>query len=100
MSASRPPPRAPPRRRKTLTPADSTAGRAEYPARVAVNVDSRAMRLPQLGWVPRYGELLRTLVRRELRTRFKGTALGLFWSLIYPLAMVGVYTLVFSVLWR
>jgi lipopolysaccharide transport system permease protein len=56
--------------------------------------------LPTLGWVPRYGELLRTLVRRELRARFKGSVLGVFWSLIYPLAMVGVYTLVFSVLWR
>jgi ABC-2 type transport system permease protein len=55
---------------------------------------------PTLAWVPRYGELLRTLVRRELRARFKGSALGIFWSLIYPLAMVGVYTLVFSVLWR
>ena len=43
---------------------------------------------------------MRTLVRRELRARFKGSALGLFWSLIYPLAMVAVYTLVFSVLWR
>ena len=67
---------------------------------MAVTVDARAGRLPQLGWVARYGELLRTLVRRELRARFKGSALGLFWSLIYPLAMIGVYTLVFSVLWR
>ena len=67
---------------------------------MAVNVEARAARLPQLGWVAGYGELLRTLVRRELRMRFKGSALGLFWSLIYPLAMVGVYTLVFSVLWR
>ena len=56
--------------------------------------------LPTIGWLPRYGELLRTLVRRELRARFKGSALGLFWSLIYPLAMMGVYTLVFSVLWK
>src|ERR1051326_855564 len=55
---------------------------------------------PTLAWVPHYGELLRTLVRRELRARFKGSALGLFWSLIYPLAMMGVYTLVFSVLWK
>ena len=66
---------------------------------MAVDTASRAG-LPTLGWLPRYGELLRTLVRRELRTRFKGSALGLFWSLIYPLAMIGVYTLVFSVLWR
>jgi ABC-2 type transport system permease protein len=66
---------------------------------VAVDAATRAG-FPSLGWVPRYGELLRTLIRRELRVRFKGSALGLFWSLIYPLAMVGVYTLVFSVLWR
>jgi ABC-2 type transport system permease protein len=66
---------------------------------MAVDAASRAG-FPSLGWVFRYGELLRTLIRRELRVRFKGSALGLFWSLIYPLAMVGVYTLVFSVLWR
>jgi ABC-2 type transport system permease protein len=66
---------------------------------MAVDIAARAA-LPTLGWLPRYSELLRTLVRRELRTRFRGSALGLFWSLIYPLAMIGVYTLVFSVLWR
>jgi ABC-2 type transport system permease protein len=66
---------------------------------MAVDTVSRAG-LPTIGWLPRYGELLRTLVRRELRARFKGSALGLFWSLIYPLAMMGVYTLVFSVLWK
>ena len=66
---------------------------------MAVDTATRAA-LPTLGWVPRYGELLRTLVRRELRARFKGSALGIFWSLIYPLAMMGVYTLVFSVLWK
>ena len=67
---------------------------------MAVSTASRGTILPAVGWLPRYGELLRTLVRRELRARFKGSALGLFWSLIYPLAMMGVYTLVFSVLWR
>jgi lipopolysaccharide transport system permease protein len=66
---------------------------------MAVDTAPRAV-LPTLGWLPRYAELLRTLVRRELRARFKGSALGLFWSLIYPLAMMGVYTLVFSVLWK
>jgi ABC-type polysaccharide/polyol phosphate export permease len=66
---------------------------------MAVDTASRAG-LPTIGWFPRYGELLRTLVRRELRQRFKGSALGVFWSLIYPLAMMGVYTLVFSVLWK
>ena len=32
--------------------------------------------------------------------RYKGSALGLVWSLVYPLAMMAVYTLVFSVLWK
>lgn len=66
---------------------------------MAIDTAARAA-LPTFGWLPRYGELLWTLVRRELRQRFKGSALGLFWSLIYPLAMMGVYTLVFSVLWK
>ena len=51
-------------------------------------------------WLTGYGELLRTLLRRELRARYQGSALGLVWSLLFPLAMMGVYTLVFSVLWR
>jgi len=51
-------------------------------------------------WLPRHSELLRTLIRRELRARFQGSALGLLWSLLYPLVMMGVYTLVFSVLWK
>src|SRR4029453_592809 len=97
MSARRPPGRAEPDLRGTLTAADSTAETADYPARMAVDT---ARALPSLGWVPHYGELLRTLVRRELAVRFKGSSLGLLWSLLYPLVMMGVYTLVFSVLWH
>ena len=67
---------------------------------MAVNVASRRALMPSLGWLAGYGDLLRTLVRREVRARYKGSALGLLWSLVYPLAMMGVYTLVFSVLWK
>jgi ABC-2 type transport system permease protein len=56
--------------------------------------------LPSFSGLTGYGELLRTLVRRELRARYKGSALGIVWSLVFPLAMMGVYTLVFSVLWK
>ena len=56
--------------------------------------------LPSFAWLTGYGELLRSLLRRELRARYKGSALGLLWSLLYPLVMMGVYTLVFSVLWK
>jgi lipopolysaccharide transport system permease protein len=62
--------------------------------------EPRSSVLPSFAWLTGYGELLRTLLRRELRARYQGSALGLVWSLLFPLAMMGVYTLVFSVLWR
>ena len=66
---------------------------------MAVNVGARRAVLPRFDWLTGYGELLGTLLRREIRLRYKGSALGVVWSLVYPLAMMGVYTLVFSVLW-
>lgn len=36
------------------------------------------------------------LVRRELKLRYRGTWLGFFWTLLNPLIMTLVYTLVFS----
>jgi ABC-type polysaccharide/polyol phosphate export permease len=47
----------------------------------------------------RYRELFGSLFQRELRAKYKGSALGLGWSLVYPLVLMGVYLLVFSVLW-
>jgi ABC-2 type transport system permease protein len=40
------------------------------------------------------------MLRRELRAKYKASAFGILWSYLYPLAMVAVYTLVFSFLWR
>lgn len=45
-------------------------------------------------------ELLTNLVRRELRSKYKGTFLGWAWSLINPLATTLIYTAVFSVVMR
>jgi lipopolysaccharide transport system permease protein len=67
---------------------------------VAVDTAARSSALPSFAWLTSYGELLRTLLRREIRMRYKGSALGIVWALIYPLAMMGVYTLLFSVLWK
>lgn len=41
-------------------------------------------------------QLLAQLIRREVVGRYKGSALGLFWSLLTPLFMLTVYTLVFG----
>ncbi len=46
----------------------------------------------------RYRELFGSLFRRDLRAKYKGSVLGLAWSLAHPLALMLVYLLVFSVM--
>lgn len=46
----------------------------------------------------RFGPLYRNLVRREVRQRYRGSALGLLWTLITPAIMVGAYSVVFKFL--
>jgi lipopolysaccharide transport system permease protein len=50
--------------------------------------------------VLRYRDLFVDLFRRDLRVRYRGSVLGLAWTLINPLVLMGVYTLLFSVLLR
>ena len=66
----------------------------------SVAVTGRSQLLPRVRWVVEYSELLRTMLRRELRAKYKASSLGVLWSYLYPLAMTAIYTLVFSVLWR
>ena len=46
----------------------------------------------------RYRELFASLFRRDLRAKYKGSALGLVWSLAHPVVLLLVYLLVFSVM--
>jgi lipopolysaccharide transport system permease protein len=48
--------------------------------------------------VIRYPDLFLNIFRRELYGKYRGSVLGLFWTLVNPLALMAVYTLVFSVL--
>lgn len=43
----------------------------------------------------RYRDLVRNLVTRDLRVKYKGSTLGFAWSLLHPLVMAAVYTLAF-----
>jgi lipopolysaccharide transport system permease protein len=52
----------------------------------------------QAGAWTRFGPLYRNLVRREVRQRYRGSALGLLWTLITPAIMVGAYSIVFKFL--
>lgn len=48
----------------------------------------------------RYWPLLVNLTRREARQRYKGSALGLLWTLITPAIMIAAYTVVFQFIFR
>src|SRR5213079_330215 len=48
----------------------------------------------------RYRELFANLFRRDFQAKYKGSLLGVVWSLVNPLALMAVYLVVFSLLWR
>lgn len=48
----------------------------------------------------KYRELLKTNVKKEIRGKYKGSFLGVFWSFINPLLQVLVYAIVFPYLLR
>jgi len=48
-----------------------------------------------VGSYARFRPLFRNLVKREVRQRYKGSALGLVWTLMNPLVLVVTYSLVF-----
>jgi lipopolysaccharide transport system permease protein len=48
----------------------------------------------------RYRELFANLFRRDFQAKYKGSVLGVVWSLLNPLALLGVYLLVFGLLWQ
>jgi ABC-type polysaccharide/polyol phosphate export permease len=45
-------------------------------------------------------ELFASLFRRDLQAKYKGSLFGVAWSLANPVVQMGVYALVFSVLWQ
>ncbi|MDD4169501.1 MAG: ABC transporter permease, partial [Desulfotomaculaceae bacterium] len=47
-----------------------------------------------------YREMLKNLVAKELRARYKGSILGFFWTFFNPLLMLIVYSVVFSFVMR
>ena len=56
--------------------------------------------LANLAALWRYRDLLRNLAARDLAIRYKGSSLGIAWSLLPPIVMAAVYTLAFRVVLR
>lgn len=48
----------------------------------------------------RYRSMIWGLVHRDLRGRYKGSFLGFFWTFLNPLMQLGVYTVLFSVIFK
>lgn len=47
-----------------------------------------------------YREMIYSMVRKELRGRYKSSVLGFLWTFINPLCQIIIYTLVFSTIFR
>jgi lipopolysaccharide transport system permease protein len=47
-----------------------------------------------------YRELIRNLVLKDLKLKYRGSVLGFLWSLINPVALLLVYTLAFKIIMR
>ena len=45
-----------------------------------------------------YRQMIFSLVKKDLRGRYKGSVLGFMWTFINPLLQLIIYTLVFSFL--
>lgn len=56
--------------------------------------------LEELRGVLRYRDLIFQLVRRDIVSRYKRSALGIAWTMLNPLAMMIILTVVFSQLFR
>jgi lipopolysaccharide transport system permease protein len=48
----------------------------------------------------RYRSFIESMVRREFQARYTGSALGVSWSVLQPLAMIFIYTVVFGQVMR
>ncbi len=56
--------------------------------------------MKQLKELYAYREMIFSLVKRDLKGRYKGSALGFLWTFLSPLLQLVVYTMVFSVIMK
>jgi lipopolysaccharide transport system permease protein len=65
------------------------------------DVADRTLRIPMFDRVREiyaYRELLSTLIVRDLKLRYKNSVLGFLWSLVNPMLLMLVFTIVFTVM--
>ena len=47
-----------------------------------------------------YREMIASMIRRDLRGKYKASTLGFLWTFLYPLMQLCIYTIVFSIIMR
>ncbi|HVA31918.1 MAG TPA: hypothetical protein VMU58_11680, partial [Gaiellaceae bacterium] len=50
--------------------------------------------------VVRYRDLFANLFRRDFHAKYRGSALGVLWTVANPVMLMGVYVLVFGVVFK
>ena len=63
-------------------------------------MSSRAVENRAFPSAPRWGWLLLSFARREVLSRYAGSVTGLAWTLLYPLAQLAIYAVVFTQVFR
>ena len=66
-------------------------------------IQTERIRVHEVRYTPpiwRQWNLIWNFAQRDLKSKFKASALGWAWSLLVPLATLGIYTLVFSFIFR
>jgi lipopolysaccharide transport system permease protein len=66
---------------------------------MAISVKTNSSK-SQLSNTSRYWELLFVLAEREIKVRYRGSFLGVYWSLFNPLIMTGLYTAIFGAVFK
>ncbi|HEX4382738.1 MAG TPA: hypothetical protein VH083_07305, partial [Myxococcales bacterium] len=62
----------------------------------AQELNQPAVQKTGVGLLLQFRQLIGLLVVRELKVRYKRSVLGLFWTMLNPLLLMIVYTIVFT----
>lgn len=62
--------------------------------------DGRRLVWRPLRELPRRHELVRSLARKELAAKYRGSALGFVWAMLTPAVMIAIYTFIFAGLFK